>query len=93
MMRGIDLLLHGNGADFLAEYYSYIDKIFNYQIPIRDIASKGSIKKTLKEYKSDCNTLTKSGSKKSRQAWYELAIRDGLNVNVGDTVFYINTRS
>lgn len=89
--EGVDLLLRNNGYKFLSNYYDYIEKIYNYQIPIRDIASKGNIKKTLKEYQDDCKTLTKAGSKKSRQAWYELALNEGLTPNVGDTVFYINT--
>ena len=89
--KGVDLLLHNNGYEFLTSYYDYIDKIYNYQIPIKDIASKGNIKKTLKDYIADCNTLTKAGSKKSRQAWYELAIKEGLNPNVSDTIYYINT--
>ena len=88
---GVNTLLHGNGSKFLENYYDYISRIYNYQIPIKDIASKGKIKKTLKEYKEDCNTLTKAGNKKSRQAWYELAIRNNLNVNVSDTIYYINT--
>lgn len=88
---GVDLLLRGNGSKFLSNYYDYIDKIYNYQIPIRDIASKGNIKKSLKEYIADCSTLTKAGSKKSRQAWYELVIKEGINVNVSDTIYYINT--
>ncbi len=88
---GVNLLLHGNGSKFLDNYYDYISRIYNYQIPIKDIASKGKIKKTIKEYKEDCNTLTKAGNKKSRQAWYELAIRDNINVNVSDTIYYINT--
>ena len=89
--NGIVLLLKGEGYQFINEYYDYLGKIFNYQIPIKDIASKGNIKKTLKEYQEDCKTLTKSGSKKSRQAWYELAIKEGINVNVSDTIYYINT--
>ena len=89
--EGVNLLLHNNGYKFLSNYYDYIDKIYNYQIPIKDIASKGSIKKTLKEYTADCNTFTKSGSKKSRQAWYELALKENLDVNVGDTIYYLNT--
>lgn len=89
--EGVDLLLRNNGYKFLSNYYDYIDKIYNYQIPIKDIASKGNIKKSLKDYQEDCKTLTKAGSKKSRQAWYELAINENMNVNVGDTVFYINT--
>ena len=88
---GVNLLLHGDGAKFLENYYDYISRIYNYQIPIKDIASKGKIKKTIKEYKDDCNTLTKAGNKKSRQAWYELAIRENLDVNVSDTIYYINT--
>lgn len=89
--EGVDLLLRNNGYKFLTNYYDYIDKIYNYQIPIKDIASKGNIKKTLKEYMADCKTLTKAGTKKSRQAWYELAIKEGLNPNVSDTIYYINT--
>ena len=89
--NGVNLLLKGNGSKFLSDYYDYIEKIYNYQIPIKDIASKGNIKKTIKDYIADCGTLTKSGSKKSRQAWYELVIKEGVNVNVSDTIYYINT--
>ena len=88
---GVRLLLHGKGKEFLDSYYDYIKKIYNYQIPIQDIASKGKIKKTLKEYKEDCQTLTKAGSKKSRQAWYELAIQEGIEPKVADTIYYLNT--
>ena len=90
---GVNLLLHGNGSKFLENYYDYVSRIYNYQIPIKDIASKGKIKKTIEEYKKDCNTLTKAGNKKSRQAWYELAIKENLNVNVSDTIYFINTGS
>lgn len=89
--EGANLLVHGNGYKFLSNYYDYIEKIYNYQIPIKDIASKGNIKKTIKDYIADCKTLTKAGSKKSRQAWYELVIKEGINVNVSDTIYYINT--
>lgn len=89
--EGISLLLHGDGQQFLENYYNYIDDIYNYRIPIKEIASKGKIKKSLEDYKKDCNTLTKSGQKKSRQAWYELAIRNGLKPNISDTIYYINT--
>lgn len=89
--EGVDLLLRGNGYEFLTKYYDYIEKIYNYQIPIRDIASKGNIKKSIEEYKKDCKTLTKAGSKKSRQAWYELVIKEGIKANVSDTIYYINT--
>ena len=87
----ISVLLHGEGKKFLDNYYDYIDRIYNYQIPVREIASKGNIKKSLEDYIEDTKTLTKSGSKKSRQAWYELCIRDKRKVNVSDTILYINT--
>ena len=89
----IDLLLNGNGQKFLENYYKYIDMIYNYRIPLRDIASKGKIKKTIEQYKADCKTLTKAGSKKSRQAWYELVIQNDVKVDVNDTIYYINTGS
>jgi len=89
--NAVILLLHDEGAKFIEAYYDYIAKIYNYQIPIKDIASKGNIKKTIKEYIDDCNTVTKAGSKKSRQAWYELVIKNNVKVNVSDTIYYINT--
>ena len=86
-----DLLLFGKGKEFLEFYYEYIEKIYNYKIPLKDIASKGKIKKTLKQYKEDCSSVTKSGSKKSRQAWYELLLREeNPHIDLGDTVYYIN---
>ena len=88
---GIRLLLKGKGQEFLEEYYKYVEKIYNYQIPLRDIATKGKIKKSLKEYKKDVQTLTKAGRPKSRQAWYELAIANKLQVGNGDTIYYVNT--
>lgn len=89
--KGIKLLLNNNGREFLETYYDYIDKIFNYQIPLKDIASKGKIKKSLDEYKKDCETITKAGRPKNRQVWYELAIMEGINPDIGDTIYYINT--
>lgn len=88
---GIRQLLRGKGQEFIDEYYNYIDKIYNYKIPLRDIASKGKIKKSVDEYKKDIKEITKAGRPKSRQAWYELAIKDNLRVDNGDTVYYINT--
>lgn len=84
-------LLRGDGQAFIEEYYSMIDKIYNYRIPLRDIASKGKIKKSIEEYKRDVKQLTKAGRPKSRQAWYELVIKENLLVGNGDTVYYVNT--
>lgn len=88
--RGIRLLLNGKGQDFIEEYYSYVDKIYNYQIPLKMIASKGKIKKNIKDYIADCQTITKAGRPKSRQAWMELVVKHNLDVHMGETIYYIN---
>ena len=91
LSKAIRLLLQNNGSGFLEEYYSYIEKIYNYKIPLKDIASKGKVKKSLKEYVKDCSTITKAGRPKSRQAWMELALKEGIDVKQGETLYYINT--
>lgn len=91
MDKAINLLLDGDGKGFLNFYYDYIEKIYNYQIPLKDIASKGKIKKTLEDYIKDCKTTTKSGGKKARQAWYELVLNANMKVKLDDTIYYINT--
>ena len=88
--KGIRLLLQKNGSGFLDEYYNYVERIYNYEIPLKDIASKGKVKKSLPAYVEDCKTITKAGRPKSRQAWMELALRDGIKVDMGDTLYYIN---
>jgi hypothetical protein len=89
--KGLRQLLQKNGAGFLDEYYAQIEKIYNYEIPLKDIASKGKVKKSISAYLEDCKTLTKAGRPKSRQAHMELAIKEGIKVDMGDTLYYINT--
>lgn len=89
--HGIKLLLNNKGKEFLEYYYDYVEKIYNLQIPLKDIATVGKIKTSLKNYIASTKERTKGGQKKSRQAWYELAIKDGLKVNMGDVIYYINT--
>lgn len=89
--KGIRLLLMDRGKEFLELYYDYIEKIYNMQIPLKDIASIGKIKTSIETYKENCKQLTKGGTKKSRQAWYELAIKHNLDVHMGDAIYYINT--
>lgn len=89
--RGLRLLLQKKGAEFLDEYYAYVEKIYNYEIPLKDIASKAKVKKTVAAYLEDCKTLTKAGRPKSRQAHMELVIKDNVRVDLGDTLYYINT--
>ena len=89
--KAIRLLLNDKGKEFLELYYDYLEKIYNMQIPLKDIASIGKIKTSIATYKENCKTLTKGGTKKSRQAWYELAIKHNLDVHMGDAIYYINT--
>jgi DNA polymerase elongation subunit (family B) len=88
--NNIILLLNDDGQTFLNNYYDYIEKIYNYNIPLRDIASIGSIKITLDEYKNNTKTKTKAGQDKARQAWYELAIKHNIEVSPGDKIYYVN---
>ena len=88
---GIRMLLEGRGRDFIESYYDYIEKIYNLQIPLRDIATIGKIKTNIESYKASCNELTAAGNKKARQAWYELVIKNNLKVDMGDSIYYINT--
>ena len=89
---GIRLLLENKGKEFLSAYYDYIEKIYNLQIPLKDIATVGKIKTSIETYKQSCKQLTAAGTKKARQAWYELAIKHNLNVHMGDSIYYINTK-
>lgn len=84
-------LLNDRGYEYLEKYYDKIEEIYNLKIPLKDIAAVGKIKKSLDEYKEDCKQRTKSGGKKARQAWYELAIKHNLDVHMGDAIYYINT--
>lgn len=89
--KAIRMLLENRGHDFLEYYYDYIEEIYNLRIPLKDIATVGKIKTSMSTYKSACKELTKAGTKKSRQAWYELAIKNNIDVHMGDTIYYINT--
>ena len=88
--EAIPILMHGDGKAFIEKYYEAVQRIFDLKVPMRSIASTGKIKMSLEEYKKQCNELTKAGTKKSRQAWYELAIKHGLDVKPGDSIYYIN---
>jgi DNA polymerase elongation subunit (family B) len=87
----LPLLLENKGDVFLRNYNDYISKIYNRNIPLRDIASIGSIKITLDEYLRDVKMKNKVGNDKARQAHYELAIADKLKTDPGDKIYYVNT--
>jgi DNA polymerase elongation subunit (family B) len=88
--KGIKMLLEGNGHEFVEWYYEYIEKIYNKQIPLQQIASRAKVKVSIDDYKVRCTQKTKSGALMSRQAHMELAIRNNLHVNLGDIIMYVN---
>jgi DNA polymerase elongation subunit (family B) len=88
--KGIKMLLEGKGKEFVDYYYEYIEKIYNQQIPLAQIAQKAKVKQSIEDYKVRCTQTTKAGSLMSRQAHMELAIEHKMNVNLGDVILYVN---
>jgi hypothetical protein len=94
LAKGIKLLLDGQGYEFVEWYYQYVDKIYNYQIPVAKIASKSKVKMTPENYKNVyCKQKNKAGNSKARQAHMELILKHGLKVNLGDVIYYVNNGS
>jgi hypothetical protein len=88
--KGVKQLLKGEGKEFIEWYYEYIQKIFDQRIPLAEIASKAKVKLSVEDYIKRSKETTKSGSLMSRQAHMELIIRDGIQSNLGDMIFYVN---
>ena len=89
--KAIKLLLDGRGKEFIEFYYDYVDTIYNYNIPLVKIASKSKVKSTVEDYKLRCRKKNKNGNPLGRQAHMELAVMHDLTLNLGDTVYYVNT--
>ena len=87
---GIRLLLEGKGKEFVEYYYEYLQKIYDKQIPLSKIAQRAKVKLSIDEYKKRLTTKTKAGNSMSRMAHMELAIQEGINVNLGDVIMYVN---
>ena len=88
LSKAIRMLLDGKGKEFVDFYYEYLEKIYNKQIPLVDIANKSKVKKTIASYHK--RGVDKNGRDLPRQAHMELIIRDQINVNLGDTIYYVN---
>jgi DNA polymerase elongation subunit (family B) len=88
--KAVKMLLDGDGYSFVNYYYDYIDKIYNYQIPLMKIASKGKVKKSVDAYKKHVRGKNKAGNSNPRQAHMELVVKDGVNVSLGDVIYYVN---
>lgn len=91
--KAIRMLLDGDGYSFINYYYEYVDKIYNYQIPLVKIASKAKVKSNILDYKKKATQKNKAGNPMPKQAHMELAIRENLQVSLGDVLYYINTGS
>jgi DNA polymerase elongation subunit (family B) len=93
LAKSIRMLLDGDGHSFIKYYHEYVDKIYNFQIPLVKIASKAKVKLSIPEYKLKGTKKNKAGNPLPKQAHMELAIRDNLDVSLGDVLYYINTGS
>ena len=88
--KGIKMLLKGEGKEFVEYYYEYLDKIYNKQIPLVKIAQRAKVKLSMEDYKIRCSSTTKAGNSMSRMAHMELVMKDGISVNLGDVIYYVN---
>jgi DNA polymerase elongation subunit (family B) len=86
----VKLLLEGKGQDFVEYYYEYLQKIFDKQIPLMKIAQRAKVKLTMDDYKKRSKQKTKAGGAMSMMAHMELAMKNNLNVNLGDVIYYVN---
>lgn len=70
--KGLDLILHGKGKEFVEYYNDYAKLIYYKQIPLKKIASKSKIKNSLTAYLK--RGKDKNGREKGKQAHMELLL-------------------
>lgn len=70
--KGLNLLLHGKGNEFVDYYYDYCDDIRYMQIPLKKIASKKRVNKNISAYLK--RGKNKNGRDKGAEAHMELLI-------------------
>ena len=88
--KGVKMLLEGEGKSFVEYYYEYLQKIYDKKVPLSKIAQRAKVKLSLDDYRKRLTTKTKAGNSMSRMAHMELAIKENLNVNLGDVIMYVN---
>ncbi len=89
--KGIKLLLDGNGKQFISDYYEYVARIYNREIPLIEIANKARVKNKVATYQLEQKTKTqKNGRAMAKQAHMELLIENNLNPSLGDVIYYVN---
>ena len=70
--KGLDLILHGKGNEFLTYYNEYAKNLYYQRIPLKKIASKSRVKNSIDTYKK--RGKDKNGREKGMQAHMELLI-------------------
>ena len=88
---GIHMLLKGKGYEFVNEYYDTLEKIYNQEIPLSKIANKSRVRMSVKDYEKRSLQLNVAGNPLPKQAHMELIMKEGLTVDLGDTIYYVNT--
>lgn len=88
--EGLPYLLDGDGLSFIELYYSYVNKIYNKEIPLSKIANKARVKQTVDDYKKYIKKTTKSGNLMARQAHMELLMNGNYPASLGETIYYVN---
>jgi DNA polymerase I len=91
--KGIRMLLDGDGFSFVNEYYETVEMIYNQEIPLSKIANKARVRISVADYKKKMKGTNKSGGAMAKQAHMELIIANNINVDLGDTIYYVNTGS
>jgi DNA polymerase elongation subunit (family B) len=86
--KSLKMVLDNKPAEFVEYYYEYLEKIYYMRIPLKKIASKSKIKLLPNEYLN--RSKDKNGKNKAKQAHMELVIKENLNVELGDTIYYVN---
>ena len=87
---GIRLLLEGKGSEFVEYYYEYIQKIYDKKIPLVKIAQRAKVKLTLEDYIKRSTKKTIAGGSMSKMAHIELLIKNEMEANLGDVIYYVN---
>ncbi len=86
--NSIKMLLNGDGKGFVDYYNSYLERVYNMDIPLSEIANNSKVKKTIKNYLG--RGLNKNKQPLPRQAHMELLIKEGIKPQLGDNIYYIN---
>ena len=60
------------------------------EIPLVKVAQRGKIKQSISDYEKRCKQTTKAGNLMARQAHMELVIQNGMSVNLGEVIYYVN---